>query len=55
VPVHEQPAMRHLSAVRCPLPATESVARTHLALPMGPLLTEAQIDEVIRACGSGST
>src|SRR3954447_11990178 len=35
VPVHEQPAMKYLGP--WDLPATEEVARTHLALPMGPL------------------
>jgi dTDP-4-amino-4,6-dideoxygalactose transaminase len=37
------------------LPATAEAARTHLALPMGPQLTEAQIDEVVAACASGLT
>ena len=54
-PVHEQPAMQYLRAAGTGLPTTADVARTHLALPMGPTLTEAEIDEVVRACASGST
>jgi dTDP-4-amino-4,6-dideoxygalactose transaminase len=37
------------------LPGTAEAARTHLALPMGTALSEAQVDEVIAACASGST
>jgi dTDP-3-amino-3,4,6-trideoxy-alpha-D-glucose transaminase len=54
-PVHEQPALQHLPSAVCPLPSTEAVARSHLALPMGPQLDERAIDEVIQACASGST
>ncbi len=54
-PVHEQPAMQYLSTVHRPLSTTAELARTHLALPMGPLLSGDQIDEVISACASGST
>jgi dTDP-4-amino-4,6-dideoxygalactose transaminase len=54
-PVHEQPAMQHLRAAGRGLPRTAEVASQHLALPMGPTLTETQIDEVIQACASGST
>ena len=39
-------------ATRAPgveLPATEEVARTHLAIPMSPVLTRAQADEVVAA------
>jgi dTDP-4-amino-4,6-dideoxygalactose transaminase len=52
-PVHEQPAMAGTRSAE--LPATAEAARTHLALPMGPQLTEAQIDEVVAACASGLT
>jgi dTDP-4-amino-4,6-dideoxygalactose transaminase len=38
VPSHKQPAMAHIAA---DLPATDELARTHLALPMGPLFTDA--------------
>jgi dTDP-3-amino-3,4,6-trideoxy-alpha-D-glucose transaminase len=47
-PVHRQPAMREIAAgVR--LPVTDELARTHLALPMSPLLSEAQAAEVVDA------
>jgi dTDP-4-amino-4,6-dideoxygalactose transaminase len=51
-PVHEQPAMSAFPPART-LPGTAEAARTHLALPMGPLLDERAIDEVIAACASG--
>jgi dTDP-3-amino-3,4,6-trideoxy-alpha-D-glucose transaminase len=47
-PLHEQPAMARF-APRARLPGTEEAARTHLALPMGPELTEAQVGEVVAA------
>ena len=50
-PVHRQPVF----GAELDLPGTERAARTHLALPMGPLLNDAQIEEVTRACASGST
>ncbi len=31
------------------LPATEQAARTHLAIPMSPVLTREQVDEVVAA------
>src|SRR5438270_617847 len=37
------------------LPGTRAAAATNVALPMGPGLTEQQVDEVIAACVSGST
>ena len=56
-PVHLQPAMRPFTEPDGPpdLPGTAEAARTNLALPMGPTLTEEQIDEVVAACASGST
>jgi dTDP-3-amino-3,4,6-trideoxy-alpha-D-glucose transaminase len=51
VPVHRQPAV----AADVELPATEEAARTNFAIPMGIDLTEAEVREVIAACGSGST
>src|SRR3954463_98087 len=51
-PVHEQPAMADFAPAG-DLPGTADAARTHLALPMGPLLDERAIDEVIAACASG--
>jgi dTDP-3-amino-3,4,6-trideoxy-alpha-D-glucose transaminase len=51
VPVHRQPAI----AAAVELPATEEAARTNIALPMGPELTEEQVRTVVQACASGST
>ena len=51
-PVHEQPAMAGFPPA-VDLPGTAEAARTHLALPMGPLLDDRAIDEVIAACASG--
>jgi dTDP-4-amino-4,6-dideoxygalactose transaminase len=54
-PTHEQPSMARLASATPGLPGTAEAARTHLALPMGPLLDAQQIDEVIGACASGLT
>jgi dTDP-3-amino-3,4,6-trideoxy-alpha-D-glucose transaminase len=51
VPVHRQPAMAEYGP-GADLPGTEEASRTHLALPMGPLLTEEQVGEVVRALAS---
>jgi dTDP-4-amino-4,6-dideoxygalactose transaminase len=51
VPVHRQPAM----ASDVELPGTDEAARTNLALPMGPDLSEEQVRQVVAACASGST
>jgi dTDP-4-amino-4,6-dideoxygalactose transaminase len=47
-PVHEQPAMREYAG-GAELPATAEVARTHLAVPMSPLLDADQAAEVAEA------
>ena len=47
-PVHAQAAMAPWPPA-VPLPGTEEAARTHLALPMGPALTGAQVREVVQA------
>jgi dTDP-4-amino-4,6-dideoxygalactose transaminase len=47
-PVHRQPAMRELAG-GVELPATDELARTHLALPMSPVLQPAQAGEVVAA------
>jgi len=47
-PVHLQPAMRAY-APGLELPATTEVARTHLAVPMSPVLTAAQAADVVAA------
>jgi dTDP-4-amino-4,6-dideoxygalactose transaminase len=50
-PVHRQAAMRQWG-VGVELPATEQAARTHLAIPMSPVLTREQVDEVVAAARS---
>ena len=48
VPVHRQPAMLGFAA-GVELPATDELARTHLALPMSPVLGASQAQEVVAA------
>ncbi len=50
-PIHHQAPMREWSA-GVELPATERAARTHLAIPMSPVLTREQADEVVAAAGA---
>jgi dTDP-3-amino-3,4,6-trideoxy-alpha-D-glucose transaminase len=50
-PVHLQAPMREWGAGR-ELPATEHAARTHLAIPMSPVLTREQADQVVAAAHS---
>lgn len=53
-PIHRQPAMRAWGE-GVELPATEHAARTHLAIPMSPLLTQTQVAEVVAAvCAAAS-
>jgi len=52
-PIHRQPAMAGFAPEGLSLPGTDEVARTHLALPMGPELTADQVREVVAACASG--
>ncbi|WP_028059316.1 DegT/DnrJ/EryC1/StrS family aminotransferase [Candidatus Solirubrobacter pratensis] len=47
VPAHKQPAMREWGDVE--LPGTDEAARTHLAIPMSPVLGREQADEVVAA------
>jgi dTDP-4-amino-4,6-dideoxygalactose transaminase len=47
-PVHRQAAMRAWAPAG-DLPGTEEAARTHLAIPMNPLLTEQQVGEIVAA------
>jgi dTDP-4-amino-4,6-dideoxygalactose transaminase len=47
-PVHRQPAMARYGA-GVELPATEEIARTHLAIPMSPVLDADQAAEVVAA------
>jgi dTDP-4-amino-4,6-dideoxygalactose transaminase len=46
-PLHRQVAMRPWSDVE--LPGTDEAARTHIAIPMSPVLTREQADEVVVA------
>jgi dTDP-4-amino-4,6-dideoxygalactose transaminase len=48
VPIHRQPAMRELGQ-SVDLPVTDDLARTHLAIPMSPILTVDQAAEVASA------
>jgi dTDP-3-amino-3,4,6-trideoxy-alpha-D-glucose transaminase len=51
VPIHRQPAMAQYGA-GVELPATDEVARTHLAIPMSPVLSAeqaAEVTETVRA------
>jgi dTDP-3-amino-3,4,6-trideoxy-alpha-D-glucose transaminase len=48
VPTHEQPAMREYAPADG-LPGTAEAARTHLAIPMSPVLSREQADEVVAA------
>ena len=47
VPLHRQAAMRPWSDVE--LPGTDEAARTHLALPMSPVLSREQAEAVVAA------
>jgi dTDP-4-amino-4,6-dideoxygalactose transaminase len=52
-PVHRQAPMRKWGA-GVELPATEHAARTHLAIPMSPVLSRAQAEEVVTAARGAS-
>ena len=49
VPTHLQPAMREYAPQQRELPGTEEAARTHLAIPMSPVLSRDQAAEVVAA------
>ncbi len=48
IPVHRQVAMAEWGQ-GLELPGTEQAARTHLAIPMSPVLTSEQAEEVVAA------
>ncbi|MGC2373461.1 MAG: DegT/DnrJ/EryC1/StrS family aminotransferase, partial [Solirubrobacteraceae bacterium] len=48
-PVHAQPAMRAWGEGLDHLQGTEEAARTHLAIPIGPVLAREQVEEVVSA------
>jgi dTDP-4-amino-4,6-dideoxygalactose transaminase len=52
VPVHLQPAMERFGGASLELPATDEIARTNVALPMGPDLDPAAVTEVVGAVRS---
>ena len=49
VPTHRQPAMRRVRGRAVELPVTDELARTHLAIPMSPVLSREQVAEVAEA------
>ncbi len=51
-PVHRQQAMKRWGA-GVELPATDQAARTHLAIPLSPVLSRESADEVVAAVRSG--
>ncbi len=53
-PLHRQPAMAPYAHLAPPLPATEELARTHLALPMSPVLGAEQAREVLAAIAAAA-
>jgi dTDP-4-amino-4,6-dideoxygalactose transaminase len=54
-PIHRQAAMRAWSSEGLSLPGTNKAARTHLAIPMSPVLTRAQAEEVVAAMRAASS
>jgi dTDP-4-amino-4,6-dideoxygalactose transaminase len=52
-PIHQQVSMREWGS-GVELPATEHAARTHLAIPMSPVLTREQADAVVAAVRAGA-
>src|SRR5215207_3844798 len=48
VPIHRQPAMRELAG-DVELPVTDELARSHLAIPISPVLDRSQVEEVVAA------
>jgi dTDP-4-amino-4,6-dideoxygalactose transaminase len=46
-PTHHQPALEPYVPRGLSLPATEELARTNLALPMGPTLSRAEVEAVV--------
>jgi dTDP-4-amino-4,6-dideoxygalactose transaminase len=49
VPIHRQPAMAAYARDTVPLPATDELARTIIALPISPVLSAEQAGEVVSA------
>jgi dTDP-3-amino-3,4,6-trideoxy-alpha-D-glucose transaminase len=51
-PSHRQPSLASFVSPDVSLPVTDELARTNLALPMGPTLSEEEIETVVRAVAS---
>jgi dTDP-3-amino-3,4,6-trideoxy-alpha-D-glucose transaminase len=49
-PVHLQPAMAAYGGEDLDLPVTAEAARTNIALPMGPDLTDDAVEQVVQVC-----
>jgi dTDP-4-amino-4,6-dideoxygalactose transaminase len=54
-PLHRQAALAPWAPVGSSLPVTDELARTHLAIPMSPLLDRAAADEVVAAVRAASS
>jgi dTDP-4-amino-4,6-dideoxygalactose transaminase len=54
LPVHRQPAMRRFALDTPPLPGTEELAATNLALPISPVLGETQAQAVVSAVAAAT-
>ncbi len=52
-PVHRQQAMHRWAEAAGDLPGTEQAARTHLAIPMSPVLTGEMAEQVVAALRAG--
>jgi dTDP-3-amino-3,4,6-trideoxy-alpha-D-glucose transaminase len=48
-PLHRQPALGQYAIGAVPLPVSEKLAATNIALPMGPALAPEQVQEVVAA------
>jgi dTDP-4-amino-4,6-dideoxygalactose transaminase len=53
-PLHRQPAMEPYARELGPLPVTEELAATNIALPISPVFTEAQAGEVVAALATAA-
>ncbi|MBV8734005.1 MAG: DegT/DnrJ/EryC1/StrS family aminotransferase, partial [Solirubrobacterales bacterium] len=53
-PAHRQPALAPYVSGGRSLPATEELARTNLALPMGPMLERSEVEAVVAAVGEAA-
>jgi UDP-N-acetyl-3-dehydro-alpha-D-glucosamine 3-aminotranferase len=53
-PLHRQPAMEPYVGQLGPLPVTEELAATNIALPISPVFTEAQAGEVVDALAAAA-